>query len=312
MAVNAMDCPNCGAPVHFGTAARATCSFCRSQLYLTDDGVKAESALNDLLENQPIARGIEVDHLRQLVADGKKIEAIKLVREQTGLGLKEAKDAVEAIERGESPDLRPPTNAPAHGVSGTDLAAINELLLQNKKIDAIKLYREQTGVGLKEAKDAVEAIEATGWLLPNPPGETAASVTYRPPGQKTSTLGCVFGCLPTLFFIGLCAGFIMLSSHIMFRAFGPLDQSLQIINADPAVIRAFGKPITPGAFVTGEMSGGGSSSSADLSVPIYGPKRSGELNVSGSWHKGVWDLDIWVTYEADGEEQTINITRKVK
>jgi large subunit ribosomal protein L7/L12 len=27
-----------------------------------------------------------------------------------------------------------------------------------KKIQAIKLYREQTGVGLKEAKDAVEAL----------------------------------------------------------------------------------------------------------------------------------------------------------
>jgi hypothetical protein len=221
------------------------------------------------------------------------------VREQTGLGLKEAKDAVEAIERGESPDLRPVAALATPGVSGVDLDAIKELLRQGQKIEAIKLYRQQTGLGLKEAKDAVEAIEATG-------------VAYPPSRQKTSTLGCLLGCLPTLLFIGLCAGFVMLSSHLMFRAWGPLDQALNIINNDPAVVQAFGKPITPGAFVTGEMSGGGSSSSANLSVPIYGPKRSGELNVSGSWHKGVWDLDIWVTYEVDGEEQTISITRKVK
>jgi ribosomal protein L7/L12 len=313
MAINDMDCPNCGAPVNFAGGSHATCSFCRSQLYLSSDGVKAESALNDLLENQPGARGVDVDHIRQLVQDGKKIDAIKFVREQTGLGLKEAKDAVEAIERGESPDLRPVAAAAAHGVSNVDLDAINELLLQNKKIDAIKLYREQTGVGLKEAKDAIEAIEATGSpLLPNPPGEPVTSATYRPPRPKNSMLGCLLGCVPTLLFIGLCAGFVMLSSHLMFRAWGPLDQTLQIINSDPAVVQAFGKPITPGAFVTGEMSGGGSSSSADLSVPIYGPQRSGELNVSGSWRKGVWDLDIWVTYEVDGEEQTINITRKVK
>ena len=38
-------------------------------------------------------------------------------------------------------------------------------------------------------------------------------------------------------------------------AFGPLDQSLKIINSDPAVVQAFGTPITPGLFVTGEMSG---------------------------------------------------------
>jgi ribosomal protein L7/L12 len=300
MAISDMNCPNCGAPVDFAGGTRATCSFCKSQLYLGSDGVKAESALNDLLEQQPIAPGVDVDHIRQLVQDGKKIDAIKFVREQTGLGLKEAKDAVEAIERGESPDLKPvAAAATTHGVSGVDLGAIDELLRQGQKIEAIKLYREQTGVGLKEAKDAVEAIEATG-------------ATYPPSRQKTSTLGCLLGCLPTLLFIGLCAGFVMLSSHLMFRAFGPLDQTLQIINSDPEVVQAFGKPITPGAFVTGEMSGGGSSSSADLSVPIYGPKRSGELNVSGSWHKGVWDLDIWVTYDNDGEEQTINITRKVK
>lgn len=34
--------------------------------------------------------------VRQLADDGRKIEAIKLHREETGLGLKEAKDAVEA------------------------------------------------------------------------------------------------------------------------------------------------------------------------------------------------------------------------
>lgn len=32
------------------------------------------------------------------------------------------------------------------------------LMRQGSKIEAIKLYRERTGVGLKEAKDAVEAI----------------------------------------------------------------------------------------------------------------------------------------------------------
>lgn len=36
-------------------------------------------------------------HVRKLAADGNKIEAIKAVREHTGLGLKEAKDYVEAI-----------------------------------------------------------------------------------------------------------------------------------------------------------------------------------------------------------------------
>ena len=35
---------------------------------------------------------------------------------------------------------------------------IMELMKSSQKIEAIKLYREQTGVGLKEAKDYVESL----------------------------------------------------------------------------------------------------------------------------------------------------------
>jgi hypothetical protein len=37
---------------------------------------------------------------------------------------------------------------------------IKEFLTKGQKVAAVKLYREITGVGLKEAKDAVDAIEA--------------------------------------------------------------------------------------------------------------------------------------------------------
>ena len=38
------------------------------------------------------------------------------------------------------------------------MAEVQQLRRDGKLINAIKLYREQTGVGLKEAKDAVEAL----------------------------------------------------------------------------------------------------------------------------------------------------------
>jgi Ribosomal protein L7/L12 C-terminal domain len=37
---------------------------------------------------------------------------------------------------------------------------IRSLLLEGKKIEAIKIYREATGLGLKESKDAVEIVES--------------------------------------------------------------------------------------------------------------------------------------------------------
>jgi ribosomal protein L7/L12 len=39
------------------------------------------------------------------------------------------------------------------------LVEVRSLLARGKKIQAIKVYREGTGAGLKEAKDAVEAME---------------------------------------------------------------------------------------------------------------------------------------------------------
>ena len=46
---------------------------------------------------QPAAGPDWMSEVRDLVARGNKIEAIKVYRERTGLGLKEAKDAVEAL-----------------------------------------------------------------------------------------------------------------------------------------------------------------------------------------------------------------------
>ena len=88
-----------------------------------------------------------------LLASGHKIEAIKRYRELTGVGLKEAKDYVDALDAGAQPPAVTPV-APSVG----DLAEVYALAHQGKKIEAIKRYRELTGVGLKEAKDYVDRL----------------------------------------------------------------------------------------------------------------------------------------------------------
>ena len=40
------------------------------------------------------------------------------------------------------------------------LAPIKEALFQNRKIEAIKIYRQSTSSGLMEAKNAIEKLEA--------------------------------------------------------------------------------------------------------------------------------------------------------
>ena len=47
-----------------------------------------------------------------------------------------------------------------HGQSGELPATAIEALTKGRKIEAIKIVRQETGVGLKEAKDAVDAYVA--------------------------------------------------------------------------------------------------------------------------------------------------------
>jgi ribosomal protein L7/L12 len=95
--------------------------------------------------------------LMALVNEGELIHAIKLVRERTGMGLKEAKEYVEAVRAGRLADL--PAEQPVDATSTKlDSAEVLRLMAQGDTIAAIKLVRERTGHGLKEAKDYVEAL----------------------------------------------------------------------------------------------------------------------------------------------------------
>jgi ribosomal protein L7/L12 len=105
----------------------------------------------------------------EAIERGHKIEAVKRYREATGAGLAESKDAVEAIMASplawapQPPIPHTPHMAVPSGILSPDKqAAIVSLLRNGRKIEAIKLYREETGLGLAESKEAVEALESTG------------------------------------------------------------------------------------------------------------------------------------------------------
>jgi ribosomal protein L7/L12 len=96
-----------------------------------------------------------LDDIKAEIAAGNKINAIKLYRDATGAGLAEAKQAVELIAAG-----KPPPTGAAPTLSADAMQEVSELVIAGKKIEAIKIYRKEAGVDLKDAKDAVDALEA--------------------------------------------------------------------------------------------------------------------------------------------------------
>lgn len=115
-----------------------------------------------------------VAEIDRLIGAGQKIHAIKLFRGATGVGLKEAKDRVEhwsisttaphlaAVSNASAAysSITPTTHTPASVRASlpTQVAAeIDRLVAGNQQIVAIKMVREQTGLGLRESKNIVDA-----------------------------------------------------------------------------------------------------------------------------------------------------------
>jgi len=90
------------------------------------------------------------DELKQLIGQNRLIEAIKLYREQTGCGLKEAKDYIDSLAG----------RAPTPVAQNIDDDYLRSLVMSGRKVEAVKLYREKIGCGLKEAKDYIDSLQS--------------------------------------------------------------------------------------------------------------------------------------------------------
>ena len=122
----------------------------------------------------------ELNEITQALFAGQKIQAIKRYREATGVSLKQAKDSIDGMERmlrqaspGEFRDdarrddnlranlaaLLEAGSAAKQPMTEETAAAITEALFTGKKIEAVKLYRTAEGCQLKEAKEAMDALE---------------------------------------------------------------------------------------------------------------------------------------------------------
>lgn len=86
--------------------------------------------------------------VQNLMAEGRKVSAVKLVRETTGWGLKRSKDYVDDLEKAQGATQADPLN----------IDGLQELVAKGRKRKAIKLVRKKTGWSRGRAKDYVDTL----------------------------------------------------------------------------------------------------------------------------------------------------------
>jgi large subunit ribosomal protein L7/L12 len=101
--------------------------------------------------------------VRELTGAGQRIQAVKELREATGLSLLDAKNAVDAIAAGASLPVAPPAeSASAGSASGDprgDLAyRARSLAGAGREADAVRLVADETGMSAPEAEAFVRAL----------------------------------------------------------------------------------------------------------------------------------------------------------
>jgi ribosomal protein L7/L12 len=116
----------------------------------------------------------QIGAIQTELAAGRPINAIRLYRQYTGVGLAEAKQAVDQLSAGQTPQIADPSS----DLSEDQLQSILAELRANQKIQAIKLHRQYTNSDLAAAKIAVEQLAASHGILSSKAGCGTAVVLF--------------------------------------------------------------------------------------------------------------------------------------
>ena len=199
-----LDCPNCSAPLDLEGDGSATlrCPYCNTSVIIPEElrvskpsHRSTAAKINTFDAPSEINLDERLKSIREKALAGDKIEAIRLLRRTYVIGLSKAKDRIEAMQRGEEVDLSDlqvftPARGSSISLDPSTMRDLMHLIDSGEKIEAIKLFRAKTGVGLKDAKEVIEGMEVG---LATPQSDVAAelgrSISYSAKEEQTvSTL----------------------------------------------------------------------------------------------------------------------------
>ena len=197
------NCPNCSAPLDVDGDGSATlrCPYCYTSVIIADElrvrqpaAQPAFPTVNTFNAPYQVDLAERLASIRKQAVAGDKIGAIRLLRETYVFSLEEAKELVEAMQRGEKMDLtplelHPPTLMQSTTLDPNAMRKLMEMVRSGDKIGAIKLFTYTTGSSLSDARAAIEGLE----VALSAPGtesisETSTGTSYSITDRDITTL----------------------------------------------------------------------------------------------------------------------------
>ena len=127
-------------------------------------------------------------------------------------------------------------------------------------------------------------------------GDASIGEQLPPPLSRIAKAGVVAGVLAILVSYG-CSLFIGVET--MFRDSAYFKMALEQAQNSPCAVQAIGTPIQAGWAISGSSKESASSGSAELSIPVHGPRGKGDLRLSAEKKTGYWRINSLVLLAAN-------------
>jgi len=116
------------------------------------------------------------------------------------------------------------------------------------------------------------------------------------------------GLLGGILLLAAFVGSILLIVETSFQHSGFYSEALARARANPQVTEKIGLPLQAGWLASGSMNTSGPSGSADVSIPISGPKGKGTIYVVAKKSAGEWKFRT-LQVEIEGETSRIDLLK---
>jgi hypothetical protein len=100
------------------------------------------------------------------------------------------------------------------------------------------------------------------------------------------------GCMSLIVIFLIFIGSIFYGVTAAFEESQPYEYALETINQDEEIISALGSPIVKDGMIQGNYNNTNGNKTADMKIPVSGPKGSGTLFVEATGKDDNWTYDV--------------------